>query len=132
VGRIGVRGGFFHPLTSYSLPFAVQTALAIAGQADLPGAELAAMLERRARDHWRATGFYRLLGAMLFGAAAPPERYRMFERFYRLPAPLIERFYAANSTLTDRARTLCGRPPVPVYAAMRALIAPRPRLKETA
>ena len=117
----GARGGFVHPLTSYTLPFAVETALAIARDADLPGVVLAETLEERARDHWRRTAFYRRLGRMLFGAGNPEERYKVFERFYRLPAPLIERFYAARSTRLDRARVLCGKPPVPVMGAVRAL-----------
>ena len=117
----GARGGFVHPLTSYTLPFAVETALAIARDADLPGVVLAETLEERARDHWRRTAFYRRLGRMLFGAGNPEERYKVFERFYRLPAPLIERFYSARSTRLDRARVLCGKPPVPVIGAVRAL-----------
>ena len=121
VAVVGARGGFFHPLTSYTLPFAVETALAIAREADLPGAQLAAMIEARARDHWRRTAFYRRLGRMLFGAGKPEDRYQVFERFYRLPAPLIERFYAARSTRADRFRVLCGRPPVPVLGAIKAL-----------
>ena len=121
VAVAGARGGFVHPLTSYTLPFAVETALAIAADADLPGAQLAAMLEARARSHWRATKFYRRLGTMLFGAAQPEERYRVFERFYRLPDALIERFYAARSSGPDRARILCGKPPVPLAGALAAL-----------
>jgi len=114
VALAGVRGGFMHPLTSYSLPFAVATALAVA-EADPLAVDLAAMLEARATRHWRATRFYRRLGAMLFGA--PPEaRHRVFARFYRLDESLIERFYAARSTLADRARVLCGKPPVPLSA----------------
>ena len=120
----GARGGFVHPLTSYTLPFAVATALAIARDADLPGVVLAETMEERARDHWRLTAFYRRLGRMLFGAGNPEERYKVFERFYRLPAPLIERFYAARSTRLDRARVLCGKPPVPVMGAVRALTSP--------
>ena len=83
VAVAGVRGGFFHPLTSYSLPFAVETALAAARDADLPGSQLAAMMEDRARRHWTQTRFYRRLGRMLFGAGEPARRYRVFERFYR-------------------------------------------------
>lgn len=124
VAMAGGRGGFVHPLTSYTLPFAAETALAIARDAELPGPQLAALVEARARRHWRKTGFYRLLGAMLFGAAVPEERYRIFERFYRLPETLIERFYAAHSTFSDKARVLIGKPPVAVSRAIRALIAP--------
>ncbi len=127
VALAGARGGFAHPLTSYTLPFAAATALAIAGSADLPGDRMAAMLEDRARRHWSATRFYRRLGAMLFGAP-PAQRRRVFERFYRLDQGLIERFYAARSTLPDRARVLCGKPPVP----LRALLARQPSLQAAA
>jgi lycopene beta-cyclase len=120
VAVAGARGGFFHPLTSYSLPFAVATALAVGRDADLPGEQLAAMLETRARAHWRATAFYRRLGAMLF-TAEPDQRWRVFQRFYRLPEPLIERFYAGRSTRADRLRVVCGRPPVPIGRALKAL-----------
>jgi lycopene beta-cyclase len=47
----------------------------------------------------------------LFHAFAPAERYRVLERFYRLPAATIQRFYALETTLGDRAQILCGRPP---------------------
>lgn len=122
IARAGARGGFAHPLTSYTLPFAAATALAIARHAEQPCEAIAAMIEERARAHWRATGFYRALGRMLFDAARPAERYRVFERFYRLPEPLIERFYAGRSTQTDKARILLGRPPVPIPRAVRALL----------
>lgn len=131
VGVAGARGGFVHPLTSYTLPFAVETALAIAGDADLPGEQLAAMLEARARRHWRETRFYRRLGAMLFGAL-PEERRKVFQRFYRLDGGLVERFYAARSTMVDRARILCGRPPVPLGRAIRALTGAQPPLEVAA
>ena len=125
VARIGARGGFWNPLTSYTMPFAVETALAIAEDADLPGDQLAAKLDRAARRHWARTRQYRQLATMLFGAAEPRERYRILQRFYRLKRPLIERFYAARSTLGDRARVLAGKPPVPISSAIRALTTSR-------
>ena len=120
VARAGAGGGFVHPLTSYTLPFAVETALVIAAEADLPGQQLAAVLAARARAHWGRTGFYRMLGKMLFGAAQPDQRFRIFERFYRLPQPLIERFYAGQSTWADRIRILSGKPPVSIVRAVSA------------
>jgi lycopene beta-cyclase len=123
VARAGARAGFLHPLTSYTLPQASAVASLIARNADLPGAQLAALLEWEAARHWADTGFYRKLGAMLFHAGDPDQRYRIFEGFYRLPEPAIERFYAARSTLADKARVLVGKPPVPVLGAMRALLA---------
>ncbi len=122
VGIAGARGGFAHPLTSYTLPFAVRNALAIADDAELSGEQMAALLETRARRHWTRTKFYRRLGSMLFGAARPARRYRVFERFYRLPEGLIERFYAGNSRFGDKVRVLTGRPPVPVFAAIGSLL----------
>lgn len=121
VAAIGARGGFVHPLTSYTMPFAVETALAVATHVDRAGGELAMVIADRARAHWRRTAFYRRLARMMFGAGRPEQRWRAFALVYRLPQPVIERFYTARSTHTDRARILCNRPPVPVLGAIRAL-----------
>lgn len=122
VALAGARGLFSHPLTSYTLPFAAANALAIAKAAHLPGPALAALVERRAGEHWRRTRFYRDLGRMLFQAAAPEDRWRIFARFYRLPEPLIERFYTGRSTTLDKLRILSGRPPVPLHRGLAALL----------
>jgi len=122
VALAGARGLFSHPLTSYTLPFAAENALEIARAAHLSGPELAALIERRAAEHWRQTRFYRDLGRMLFQAAAPDERWRIFARFYRLPEPLIGRFYAGRSTGFDKLRILAGRPPVPIHSGVAALL----------
>ena len=122
VALAGARGGFVHPLTSYTVPIAVRNALAIAAAANNGLENLPDLVESRAKQHWRATAYYRLLGKMLFQAAEPEERYRVFERFYRLPEPLISRFYAARSTTLDKMRILTGKPPVPVSRAISALL----------
>lgn len=120
--RAGVRAGLFHPLTSYSLPEAVRFALHICRLPDLSGAALARASYDWARAHWRRGSFYRMLTRMLFGAGEPENRFRMLERFYRLPEPLIERFYAGRSTRTDMVRVLAGKPPVPLAGALSALM----------
>jgi lycopene beta-cyclase len=120
-----MHAGLFHATTGYSLPMAVALAVAIARQRDLTGEGLARWVYDRAQAHWRGQGYYRMLSRMLFDAARPDTRYRIFERFYRLPEPLIERFYAGRSTIADKFRILCGRPPVPIRAAMQALIGKR-------
>ena len=119
VARAGVRAGLFQPMTGYSLPDAVRFACWLADQ---PLDDLPAATRAYAARHWRGGGYYRLLGKMLFGAAKPAERWRIFDRFYRLSPDLIQRFYAGRSTLADRARILCGRPPVPIRDAMRTLL----------
>ena len=121
VAKAGGRAGLFHPLTSYSLPDAVRTAALVARASDLSGAGLHDLLHGFAKRTWRRRGFYRMLAAMLFRAAEPGERYRILERFYRLDAGLIARFYAGQSSMFDRARILAGKPPVPIKRAVAAV-----------
>ena len=121
VAKVGLRGGMFHPTTGYTLPDAVRTAALIVGQADLSGAALHDLTERTAARLWKERGFYRNLDAMLFRAAEPNQRYKILERFYRLDAGLISRFYAGQSTMFDKMRVLSGKPPVPIGKAVQAL-----------
>ena len=122
VARGGVRGGLFQPLTSYSLPEAARFADWLVGALPLEGHALAAATRAYAKRRWRSQRFYRLLGRMLFRAAPPPMRVNVFQRFYRLSGGLIERFYAGTSTAIDKVRILTGKPPVPIPAAIRALL----------
>jgi lycopene beta-cyclase len=117
--RLGLRGAFFHPTTGYSLPDAVRLALQVARQADL--ASLPKILRAEAARLWRERRFYRLLNRMLFRAAAPAQRYRVLEHFYRLDPATIERFYAARSSRWDKLRIMSGRPPVPLARALAQL-----------
>lgn len=119
--RAGVRAGLMHPLTSYSLPDAVRLAIEICQMPNLSGAALASASYAWAGAHWRRGSFYRMLTRMLFGAGQPQYRFRMLERFYRLPTPLIERFYAGRSTRADMVRIVAGKPPVPVLGAIASL-----------
>ncbi|MEG3088482.1 lycopene beta-cyclase CrtY [Sphingomonas sp. PB4P5] len=121
LAKAGMRAGLFHPTTGYSLPDAVRTASLIAGAGDLSAAALHDLTHGFARTQWRRRGFYRMLDKMLFRAAEPEERYRVLERFYRLDPRLIGRFYAGRSTMTDKARILTGKPPVPIGRAIRAI-----------
>jgi lycopene beta-cyclase len=119
IARAGARGAFFHPLTSYSLPEAVRFASWLADE--LPLDDLARATRQRARKHWRRSWYDRLLASMLFGAADPPQRFRVLQRFYRLPAPLIARFYSGQSSWADRVRILAGKPPVAISRAFKVL-----------
>ncbi len=121
VAMAGARGGFVHPLTSYTMPIAVENALAIADEADLTGPQLAALMEVRARRHWKRTGYFRLLARFLFFAADPEKRVKVFQRFYGLRPGLIERFYSARSHGFDKFRVLWGNPPVSIPRAIAAI-----------
>ena len=120
IPRSGLAAGLFHATTGYSLPSAVRLADLIATLPDMASAPLFKAVQAHAVDQWRLQGFFRLLNRMLFQAARPDERWRVMQRFYGLPAPLIGRFYAARLSWMDKARILAGKPPVPVGAAWRA------------
>jgi lycopene beta-cyclase len=118
VARAGLLAGLFHPVTGYSLPDAVLLARLIAGQDDLSSASLRQLTETYSKRLWRDRAFYRLLNRMLFKAAEPAERWRVFERFYGLSDGVLRRFYAGRSTLLDKLRILTGKPPVPFGRAL--------------
>ncbi len=133
VPRSGMRAALFHPTTGYSLPEAVRLADEVAGLETLTSEELDRRIRRRSMELWRRGGFFRLLNRMLFQAAEPELRFKVLERFYRLPEPLIRRFYAGRPSLGDRARILIGRPPVPLGRALacalpNAAVKPNPGL----
>jgi lycopene beta-cyclase len=121
VPRLGIGGGFFHPTTSYSLPDAVANAALLAEQGNLDSASINTLLRRRSERLWRERRFYQRLNRMLFHAAAPEQRYRVLEHFYRLPDDLIARFYAGQTTTMDKLRIVSGRPPVSVRKALAVL-----------
>ncbi len=116
----GLRAGLFHSTTGYSLPHAVRLADAVCALPDLDAPALFAAIRAVARREWRRQRFFRLLNRMLFLAGSPDLRWRVMQRFYRLPAPLIANFYAGRLGLADKARLLSGKPPVPVGQALAA------------
>ncbi|WP_312798557.1 lycopene beta-cyclase CrtY [Tianweitania sp.] len=127
VPRIGLAGNFFHPTTGYSLPDAARVADLIAALPQLTSAAILAALQTHAKTLWRDQRFFRALNRMLFLAGEQDQRWRVMQRFYQLPEPLIERFYAGQTTAADKLRILAGKPPVPVAQALSALLRkPRP------
>jgi lycopene beta-cyclase len=107
--RIGYRGGFFHPVTGYSLPLAIRVARALATAPTARGmARALAALGRSLAPQHR---FGCLLNRLMFRAMAPAGRWTALARFYRMPEPTIARFYASRTTALDRLRLMVGRPP---------------------
>jgi len=107
--QAGYAGGLFHPTTGYSLPVALRFALHIASRP--AAAALDATYAQWIARHRRQVRYAVWLNRLLFDAFAPEQRRHVLERFYRLPADTIRRFYALETTAADRARILCGRPP---------------------
>ncbi|UJW84623.1 lycopene beta-cyclase CrtY [Devosia sp. SL43] len=121
VPQAGMRAALFHPTTGYSLPEAVRVANLVASAWPIGSAELAPRIRDHAVTRNRQQRFYRLLNRMLFRAARPERRHLVLQRFYKLPKPLIERFYAGRTSWTDIARILIGKPPVPIHRALACL-----------
>ncbi len=118
---VGLRAALFHPTTGYSLPDAARLADRVALAERLDAAGLAALIRDHSVALWRRRAFFRRLNRMLFRAARPEHRYRVLQRFYRLPQPLVERFYAGRPSWLDKLRIMAGKPPVPVLAALPCL-----------
>lgn len=115
--EIGVAAGFYHPVTGYSVPYAAAVAEAWDPRADDAVLRLLRLREELTKRH----SFYHLLNRMLFLAAEPLERRQIFEKFYRQPEGLVQRFYAGRTTLVDQALILTGRPPVAIAPALKAM-----------
>jgi lycopene beta-cyclase len=122
IARLGLKGGFFHQTTGYSFGMAIGMADALSRQkGSLDGAFLAHWTRARFLEHWDKSRYYRMLNKMLFHAAHPAKRYRIFEHFYRQPPDLIGRFYSGALTNHDKLKIVWGRTPVPVGKAMAAI-----------
>lgn len=120
---IGIRGGFYHAVTGYSFPKALENAEWLSFKINFWGADWDSetcdhtlMVNRSL--HRQDESFLRLLNRMLFRACEPDQRYKVLQRFYGLSQDLIERFYACQLTTADKARILIGKPPVPVTKAL--------------
>jgi lycopene beta-cyclase len=123
VPKIGIRGGFYHAVTGYSLPHAVRVAENLAFKIELweqsfDAPTMNIVVSADQEMHHKSENFFRLLNRMLFRAAKPEERYKVLQRFYGLSEPLIRRFYAGELTWRDKLRILCGKPPVPISKAL--------------
>ncbi|TPV28955.1 lycopene beta-cyclase CrtY [Pantoea anthophila] len=120
----GLRAGLFHPTTGYSLPLAVALADRLAEMPAMTSASLNTTIRQVASQAWQQQRFFRMLNRMLFLAGPAGQRWQVMQRFYGLPEGLIARFYAGKLTLPDRLRILSGKPPVPVLAALQAIMTP--------
>jgi len=105
----GYHGGWFHPTTGYSFPAAVRVAEFAASKN--PSSFFDADFDALVGSVRRQQRFLTMLNRLLYGAFAPEQRFNVLERFYQLPSDTISRFYAMQTTATDRARIICGRPP---------------------
>jgi len=120
--RAGARAALIQPITSYSLPMAVKTAILIAEMPVITQDTLDKMLRNLAEKHWKSGKFYRMLCAFLFLGTDPHQRYRTLEHTYSKDEKLLARFYAGKSTRMDQINLLTGKPPIPISRAIPLLL----------
>lgn len=125
--QVGTRAGLFHATTGYSLPYAARVADALASVRSLSTGSAQVALRPIRTGLRRRQWLFRFLNRMLFWAGGPSTRFKVLERFHRLPEGTVARFYADQLTFRDVARLFTGAPPVPIGAALRCLVE-RPRI----
>jgi lycopene beta-cyclase len=124
VPSIGIGGLFFNDTTGYSFSYSVRVADGISKlpKNDLQPELLSHLVQSLHSQNSSQSSYYRLLNRMLFEAAVPQHRVKVFERFYKLPQTLIGHFYSGQLTPLERARILIGKPPVPLIPALKCLL----------
>ena len=103
VAKLGLRGGFIHPVTGRTVADAARLGLLLTRQRDFSGAALHDVFEEEARQQWKSREPLRAITRQL--AESPPEERRsLIERLYRLDPALIGRFHAGDLGMIDRLR----------------------------
>ncbi|QTD56752.1 lycopene beta-cyclase CrtY [Parasphingorhabdus cellanae] len=120
--RAGTRAALIQPITSYSLPMAVRTAMLIAQTPEIDQPVLDKLLKNLATKHWKDGKFYRMLCAFMFKGADPDKRYRTLQHTYTKDEKLLARFYAGRTTKGDQLNLLTGKPPIPISRAIPLLL----------
>ena len=118
---VGMRAAFFQHITGYSFPLALEVANLFARAPVLTTSAMHDRVETYSRELERRQWYFRMLNRMMFRACDPANRYKLLQRFYGLPEPLIERFYGARLRKRDMLRIVSGKPPLPVLDALPAL-----------
>ncbi|HEV2815830.1 MAG TPA: lycopene beta-cyclase CrtY [Allosphingosinicella sp.] len=101
--KLGLRGGFVHPLTGRAVADAARTALLLSRQRDFSGNLLHDLFEAEAKQLWKKREFPRSVTAAI-AATAPGQRRGLVERLYGLDPGLIQRLQADRLGLLDRVR----------------------------
>jgi lycopene beta-cyclase len=121
IATVGVKAGFFNAATGYSLPAAAHVADVLAGVRPFNADTVMSTLKKLQREHWASQSFVRMLNRMLFRAADPLLRERVFTAFYQHDQALVFRFYAGRLTAFDKLKVLArGAPTVPTWTAIAA------------
>ena len=101
--KLGLRGGFFDPLSGTTAADAIRNGALLARQREFSGAALHDLFEASARQAWRRREPRRAINAAI-AVTAPQGRAALLERLYRLEAGTVTRLLSERSGLADRMR----------------------------
>jgi lycopene beta-cyclase len=101
VARLGLRGGFVHPVTGRTLADAARTAMLLTRQHDFSGAALHDLFEDEARRLWRGREYMRGLSRSL---ADSTDRTARLAALFALDPGLIVRFHADGLGMFERLK----------------------------
>jgi lycopene beta-cyclase len=121
IPRIGAESGFFHPVAGAAVPTLLRQIAAVTDHSNLTMPSILRELKKVEADAKNRLRYDRLLNRMMFQAAEPTKRYKVLSHFYKMPEPLIQRFYGGQISFLDQLRLLLGRPPVSLKKALRVL-----------
>lgn len=124
IPAIGMRAGFFHPTSGYSLPYALKCAERLAeGLCNRKNASIAQVVQQVTtafrKEHAPSSTFLISLNRMLFRAAEPAQRWKIFTQFYRRKLPVITQFYSGSLSFSTKIAMICGVPPVPIFRGLK-------------
>lgn len=119
---LGARSGEYQPVTGYTFPQTFQRIEELLLQQEFDTELWKKKLWSVGQQDKRQRFYFHFLNKMLFYAADPDNRYKVLERFYRLPQGLIERFYRGKLSVGDQLRILIGKPPVPIGKAIKSIL----------
>jgi lycopene beta-cyclase len=101
--KLGLRGGFVHPLTGRAVADAVRMALLLSRQSEFSGDLLHDLFEAEAKQLWKRREPLRAV-AHAIADTTPEARLGLAERLYRLDAGLIQRLLTDRLGLFDKGR----------------------------
>jgi lycopene beta-cyclase len=103
VAKLGLRGGFVHPLTGRTLGDAVANAMLLTRQRDFSGGALHDLFEAEARQAWKRREPLREVTAAI-AAARPEDRCALLASLYMLNPGTIAALNAGDLGWLDRRR----------------------------
>ena len=113
----GLRGGFFHHTTGYSIQFAIHLANYIAKNIT-SSEKLRKIIKSFSYKIWQHQRFFRILNRIFFLAVPIDEQWKIIQKFYKLPEHIISSFYSCKLTFFDKIQILTCKPQISIIPTL--------------